>query len=46
MASAALSTPAQGPGPVHDWLRRADAEWSDRLDRLEAHVAAEIQTSD
>lgn len=26
--------------PVDDWLRRAHAEWSDRLDRLEAHLDA------
>ena len=25
--------------PVDDWLRRAHAEWSDRLDRLEAHLS-------
>jgi hypothetical protein len=24
---------------VDDWLRRAHGEWSDRLDRLEAHLA-------
>lgn len=27
--------------PVDDWLRHAHAEWSDRLDRLEAHLAAQ-----
>ena len=27
--------------PVDDWLRRAHTEWSDRLDRLEAHLAAQ-----
>ena len=27
--------------PVDDWLRRAHTEWSDRLDRLEAHLATE-----
>ena len=26
--------------PVDDWLRLAHAQWSDRLDRLEAHLAA------
>ncbi|MGA9113353.1 MAG: metalloregulator ArsR/SmtB family transcription factor [Candidatus Dormiibacterota bacterium] len=31
----------EGLIPVDDWLRRAHAEWSDRLDRLEAHLAAE-----
>ena len=29
----------QGLLPVDDWLRRAHAEWSDRLDRLEGHLA-------
>src|SRR5579872_533553 len=28
----------EGLLPVDDWLRRAHAEWSDRLDRLEAHL--------
>ncbi|MGA3148044.1 MAG: metalloregulator ArsR/SmtB family transcription factor [Acidimicrobiales bacterium] len=28
-----------GLAPVDDWLRRAHGEWSDRLDRLEAHLA-------
>jgi DNA-binding transcriptional ArsR family regulator len=31
----------EGLLPVDDWLRRAHAEWSDRLDRLEAHLAAQ-----
>lgn len=30
----------EGLLPVDDWLRDAHAEWSDRLDRLEAHLAA------
>lgn len=30
----------EGLIPVDDWLRRAYAEWSGRLDRLEAHLAA------
>ena len=30
----------EGLLPVDDWLRRAHTEWSDRLDRLEAHLAA------
>jgi DNA-binding transcriptional ArsR family regulator len=30
-----------GLGLVDDWLRRAHEEWSDRLDRLEAHLAAQ-----
>ena len=34
----------EGLFPVDDWLRRAHAEWSDRLDRLEAHLAATPQT--
>src|ERR1017187_5934174 len=31
--------------PVDDWLRRAHAEWSDRLDRLEAHLAAQSEAT-
>ncbi|MFI5286377.1 MAG: ArsR/SmtB family transcription factor [Candidatus Dormibacteria bacterium] len=31
----------EGLLPVGDWLRRAHAEWSDRFDRLEAHLAAQ-----
>ncbi|HXZ99482.1 MAG TPA: metalloregulator ArsR/SmtB family transcription factor [Candidatus Binatia bacterium] len=31
--------------PVDDWLRHARAEWSDRLDRLEAHLAAQSEAS-
>lgn len=31
--------------PVEDWLRRAQAEWSDRLDRLEAHLAARSEAA-
>jgi DNA-binding transcriptional ArsR family regulator len=31
----------EGLLPVDDWLRRAHAEWSDRLDRLEAHLDAQ-----
>jgi DNA-binding transcriptional ArsR family regulator len=31
----------EGLLPVDDWLRRAHTEWSDRLDRLEAHLAAQ-----
>jgi len=27
--------------PVDDWLRRAHAEWSDRFDRLESHLASQ-----
>ncbi|MGO8686140.1 MAG: ArsR/SmtB family transcription factor [Candidatus Dormibacteria bacterium] len=33
----------EGLVPVDDWLRRAHAEWSGRLDRLEAHLAAESE---
>ena len=29
----------EGLLPVDDWLRHAHAEWSDRLDRLEVHLA-------
>ena len=29
----------EGLLPVDDWLRRTHTEWSDRLDRLEAHLA-------
>jgi DNA-binding transcriptional ArsR family regulator len=31
--------------PVDDWLRRAHTEWSDRLDRLEAHLAAQTEST-
>jgi DNA-binding transcriptional ArsR family regulator len=31
----------EGLLPVDDWLRRAHVEWSDRLDRLEAHLVPE-----
>ncbi len=31
----------EGLVPVDDWLRRAHAEWTDRLDRLDAHLAAQ-----
>jgi DNA-binding transcriptional ArsR family regulator len=31
--------------PADDWLRRAHAEWSDRLDRLEAHLAAQTEST-
>jgi len=34
----------EGLRPVDDWLRRAHAEWSDRLDRLEAHLADQTET--
>ena len=30
---------------VDEWLQRAHAEWSDRLDRLEAHLAARAETT-
>ena len=29
----------EGLAPVDEWLRRAQTEWSDRLDRLEAQLA-------
>ena len=35
----------EGLIPVDDWLRRAHAEWSDRLDRLEAHLAAQTEAT-
>ncbi len=35
----------EGLIPVDDWLRRAHAEWSDRLDRLEAHLVAESEAT-
>ncbi len=31
--------------PADDWLRRALTEWSERLDRLEAHLAALAEPS-
>jgi hypothetical protein len=31
--------------PVDDWLRRAYAEWSERLDRLETHLAATTEST-
>ena len=31
--------------PVDDWLRRAHAEWSDRLDRLDAHLATRTEST-
>ena len=34
-----------GLAPVDHWLRRAHAEWSDRLDRLEAHLAAQTESN-
>lgn len=36
----------EGLFPVDDWLRRAHAEWSDRLDRLESHLVAQSSTAD
>src|ERR1700730_4934311 len=35
----------EGLLPVDDWMRRAHAEWSDRLDRLEAHLAAQSEVT-
>ena len=35
----------EGLIPVDDWLRSAHAEWSDRLDRLEAHLAAQSEAT-
>src|ERR1700693_1673492 len=31
--------------PVDGWLRRAHAEWSDRFDRLEAHLSAPTEST-
>ena len=36
----------EGLFPVDDWLRRAHAEWSDRLDRLELHIVQESSATD
>lgn len=36
----------EGLAPVDDWLRRARTDWSDRLDRLEAHLATQTQSDD
>jgi len=35
----------EGLLPVDDWLRRAHADWSDRLDRLEAHLVAQAEST-
>jgi DNA-binding transcriptional ArsR family regulator len=35
----------EGLLPVDDWLRRAHTEWFDRLDRLEAHLAAQSEAT-
>ncbi len=35
----------EGLLPVHDWLRSAHAEWTDRLDRLETHLAAQPEAT-
>ena len=35
----------EGLLPVDDWLRRAHLEWSDRLDRLDAHLAAQTEST-
>jgi DNA-binding transcriptional ArsR family regulator len=35
----------EGLLPVDDWLRRAHTEWSDRIDRLEAHLAAQSEAT-
>ena len=34
----------EGLAPVDDWLRRAHADWSDRLDRLETHLATQPES--
>jgi DNA-binding transcriptional ArsR family regulator len=33
----------EGLAPVDDWLRRAHVEWTDRLDRLEVHLATQTE---
>ncbi|MGA8207024.1 MAG: metalloregulator ArsR/SmtB family transcription factor [Candidatus Dormiibacterota bacterium] len=35
----------EGLLPVDVWVQRAHAEWSERLDRLEAHLAAQPESS-
>ena len=35
----------EGLLPIDDWLRHAHAEWSDRFDRLEAHLDAETEST-
>ncbi len=35
----------EGLLPVDDWLRRAHSEWSDRLDRLENHLARQSEAT-
>lgn len=35
----------EGLHPVDDWLQRAHAEWSERLDRLETHLAATTEST-
>jgi len=35
----------EGLLPVDDWLRRAHTEWSDRLDRLETHLAVQTEAT-
>src|SRR5487761_353012 len=35
----------EGLLPVDAWLRRAHTEWADRLDRLEAHLAAQAAST-
>ncbi|MBV9100318.1 MAG: winged helix-turn-helix transcriptional regulator [Candidatus Dormibacteraeota bacterium] len=35
----------EGLLPVDDWLRRTHAEWSDRFDRLETHLASQPEAT-
>ncbi len=35
----------EGLLPVDDWLRDAHVEWSDRFDRLDAHLAAQTEST-
>jgi len=36
----------EGLDLVDDWLQRAQTEWTERLDRLENHLAATSQSTD
>src|SRR5579864_578061 len=35
----------EGLFPVDDWLRRAHAEWTDRFERLESHLATQTKST-
>jgi DNA-binding transcriptional ArsR family regulator len=36
----------EGLAPVDEWLRCAHATWSERLDRLEAHLATQTENDE